>query len=130
MDEDTVDDSSKKLLKLQFFLGLAVTSLFYLLYGPWSGLSALMGSAASIVTALHLRYDVSRASKSEDAAHSMKILYFGAVQRFLLVLALFAIAISVIGLNPLAVCLSFAIVHFGFFFMAKMGKSEHKGNLA
>ena len=50
----------------------------------------------------------------KDTVTSMRILYVGAVQRFLLVLVLFAFGLAVLELQPLAMIVGFVLVQFAY----------------
>jgi ATP synthase protein I len=89
--------------------------------GSWSALSAACGGAISLCIVWLLRRGVRRASELAltDQKKSMLILYLGAVQRFVAVLALFALGLGVAKLEPLAMFAGFAAAQVGNFIGAR-----------
>ena len=83
--------------------------------GGWSALSAFFGGLTSLSILMLLRRGVRRASDLAltDQKKSMVILYLGAVQRFILVIALFALGLGLIKLVPLAMFAGFAAAQVG-----------------
>ena len=75
----------------------------------------------SICISLLLLRGIQRANDAakEDPGKSMRILYRGAVQRFVLVLALIAMGIALLKLSPLAVVTGFALAQIGYLLGSK-----------
>ena len=109
---------AKRLLKIQFATGLVLAIVFLLIYGVFSSLSAFYGAAITIASTLVLKRNVRRADEFSISApsKSMGVLYFGAVQRFVLVLALFIIGLGVLKLDAIAVMAGFILAQLGFLF--------------
>ena len=72
----------------------------------------------SIALTLLLSHGVKRAESNalQDPKKSMGILYLGAVQRFVLVLAFFIVGLGILKLEPLAMALGFGLTQFAFVF--------------
>ena len=89
--------------------------------GAWSALSAAGGGLTSLCVVWLLRRGVRRASEIAltDQKKSMMILYLGAIQRFVVVLALFALGLAVARLEPLAMFAGFAAAQVGNFIGAR-----------
>ena len=88
-----------------------IVAVVFLTKGAWESLAAVYGGAVSICISLLLLWGIQRANAAAkvDPGKSMRILYVGAVQRFLLVLGLIALGIALFKLNPVAVCVGFAL---------------------
>lgn len=104
---------------------VTATALAVIVFGvvgnSWSALSAACGGAISLCIVWLLRRGVRRASEIAltDQKKSMVILYLGAVQRFVVVLALFALGLGVAKLEPLALFAGFAAAQIGNFIGAR-----------
>ena len=118
---------ARKVVGVQLLVSVLVAGCF-LLQGAWESLSALYGGMASVIIALLLRWGVRRASKMalQDPKKSIAILYVGAVQRFVLVLALLVLGIAGLKLNPVAVCVGFAVAQVGYLANAR-ASTKRKG---
>lgn len=97
------------LLCIQACLVAGVAGIF-LLKGPSAAISAFYGGGIALASSTLLGRSLTAAS---EAAHrtpkqGMWMLYFGAVQRFLLVLALLAVGMGLFGLPPLPLIVGFA----------------------
>jgi ATP synthase protein I len=106
---------ARSIAGLQIISSVVVAGLFLML-GAWDAVSALYGGFASVLTALFLSRGVKRAEESvlRDPKRSLQILYFGAVQRFLLVAVLLALGLAVLKLAPVALCVGFAVAQMSF----------------
>ncbi|MGA8147080.1 MAG: ATP synthase subunit I [Gallionellaceae bacterium] len=96
---------------VQLVTTTVVALAFGLLHGGgWSALSVFCGGLISLSVLLLLQRGVRRASEVAlvDQKKSMMILYLGAVQRFVLIIALFALGLRVLGLAPLEMLVGFA----------------------
>lgn len=95
----------------QLAMTTVVAVAFGLLHGgSWSALSAFCGGLISMSVLLLLTHGVRRASEVAlvDQKKSMMILYFGAAQRFILIIVLFILGLRVLGLAPLEMLVGFA----------------------
>ena len=109
-------------MAIQLATTMVVSAAFGLVGGGgWAALSAFCGGLISLCIVLLLRHGVRRASEAAltDQKRSMMILYFGAVQRFVAIIALFAVGLGVLGLAPLAMFAGFAIAQVGNFVGAR-----------
>ena len=89
---------------------------FWIGLGHLAAVSALYGSVISVVSALLLGRGVTRAEKLaiDDPKRSLGILYFGAVQRFVLVAVMLAIGLSVLQLTAIPTFVGFALAQMAF----------------
>ena len=117
-----VDAKASRIMTAQ----LAATAIVAIAFGVaggghWSALSAIGGGLTSLCIAWLLRRGVRRASEIAltDQKKSMMILYLGAVQRFVVVIALFALGLGVAKLEPLAMFAGFAAAQIGNFIGAR-----------
>lgn len=111
-----VDAKAKRIVTVQIAASAIVALGFGLTSGGgWSALSALGGGLVSLCIVWLLRRGVRKASDAAltDQKKSMMILYLGAVQRFIVVIALFALGLGVMGLVPLAMFAGFAAAQAG-----------------
>lgn len=118
-------DKARKVIGLQVVIGGLVVAGFFLGKGVLESLSAGYGSAISIILAWLLSRGVVQASNTveQSSKKSAAILYMGAVQRFLLVLALFGFGLAFLKLEPLATVIGFALTQLAFMIMAvKFGR--------
>jgi len=106
---------TRSVASLQIISSVVVAGLF-LLYGVWDSISALYGGFTSVLTVLYLSRGVKRAEEAvlRNPKRSLQILYFGAVQRFLLVAGLLALGLAVFKLAPIAMCVGFAVAQLSF----------------
>ncbi len=117
-----VDASASRIMTVQLVATALVAAAFGLTGGgAWSALSAACGGVTSLSIVWLLRRGVRRASEAAltDQKKSMLILYLGAVQRFVVVLALFALGLGVARLEPLAMFVGFAVAQIGNLFGAR-----------
>lgn len=113
MEQSTTEFAAqtRRLVITQITLGGFCAAGFYLAKGAIGAQSAIYGTAISIVLAVLLITGVRRAAASAEKSKnkSMAVLYFGAAQRFLLALVLFALGVGKLGLDPLAMVAGFAV---------------------
>ena len=111
---------ARKVIGLQLLIGGLVVAGFFLGTGVLGALSAGYGSAISIILAWLLSRGVAQAGNTvqHSSKKSTAILYMGAVQRFLLVLALFGGGIAFLKLEPLAMVIGFVLSQLAFMIMA------------
>ena len=93
-----------------------IIALFFLMKGTWEAVAALYGGFASLCITVLLLWGIKRATEAakHDPGKSMKILYIGAVQRFVLVLGLLAMGIAAFKLDPIAICTGFALAQLSY----------------
>ncbi|EAR22950.1 ATP synthase subunit I [Nitrococcus mobilis] len=82
----------------------------FLLNGLEAALSALYGGGLALANSALLGRSLraAGATAQREPKQGVWMLYFGAVQRFLLVLTLFAVGMGVLGLPPLPLIVGFA----------------------
>lgn len=120
--EPELASKSQWVVKIQ----LAVTTLVALLFfyqGHWAALSAVYGGLISVASSYFLSRGVARATElaKDDPRKGMTTLYVGAVQRFIGVIALLALGMAVLKLQPLAILVGFAGAQAGFLLATRMG---------
>lgn len=118
-----VDALARRLMMVQLVVAVAAALVFVAMgKGAWAGISAFSGGVISLTVVMLLRRGIRRASDVAlvDQKRSMMILYFGAVQRFVVILALFALGLGVIGMEPLAVFAGFVAAQAGNFVSARL----------
>lgn len=111
-----VAKNSQRLRIYQIAVGFIVAAVFELKFGHWQAISALYGMFVTIATSALLSWGVQRAEKMADESpqKSMGILYFGAVQRFVLVIVLFIIGLGLLEFEPLPLAIGFGVTQFAF----------------
>lgn len=109
------DGSLYPLLCIQTCLVVGVAGLF-LLNGLSAALSALYGGGVALASSALLGRSLKAAGQAAEHAPKQGVwmLYFGAVQRFLLVLGLFAVGMGLFGLPPLPLIVGFAAAQVAF----------------
>jgi len=108
--------NTRRLIASQLAIGLFVSVLFFGFGGFWQGLSAAYGALSTILVSLYLSYGVVKAEKlaESDQKKSLAILYFGAAQRFVLVIGLFIVGLAILELNALATATGFGLAQLGY----------------
>ena len=99
----------RKLAMLQLLL-LAVTSaLFFMIYGAFQAVSAWCGGLIAMTGVLLLEWRRWRADSGRalGAGESIRLLYRTALERFVLIALLFALALGGLQLDPLALISGF-----------------------
>lgn len=99
-------------------MGAATVVAFMLLARRWDAASAAYGVLIGILMTLLLSRGVALAGRMSSVRQGQLVLYAGAVVRFILVLALFAIGLAAFGLAPLATVIGFVAVQLVFPFTA------------
>ena len=102
-------------ISTQLIISVIVATVF-LIKGTWEFTAALYGGFASICITMLLLWGIKRATEAakENPGKSMRILYVGAVQRFLLVIGLLAMGIALFKLDPIAMCVGFALAQLSY----------------
>jgi F0F1-type ATP synthase assembly protein I len=119
---------TRTVLMAQALAGVLVAALF-LFTGLWAGVSALYGSAVSMAATYMLGRRVKRAAHVAltDSRRSMMVLYVGAVQRFIAVLALLALGLAALKMTPTAVVIGFVVAQISYLVGARAGGRDiHK----
>lgn len=103
------DNRLYPLFCIQACLVVGVAGVF-LLNGPSAAISAFYGGGVALASSILLGRSLKAAGEAAHRAPTQGIwmLYFGAVQRFLLVLALLAVGMGVFKLPPLPMIVGFA----------------------
>lgn len=109
--EPELAEKARGVISKQLAVAVACAVFFYFYQGGWAALSAIYGGLVCIAATLLLLRGVARATQvaAENPGRSMTILYVGAAQRFLLVLALLGAGLALLKLHPLGVLLGFAL---------------------
>ncbi len=112
---------------LQLSIALVAAVIFSVIESAWHGLSAMFGGVISVFTSLLLRRGVMRAAEiaKDSPQRGMAVLYIGAVQRFVMIIVLFGLALGVIEFDPLATVLGFGIAQLAY--AVVMRKTAHPG---
>ncbi len=100
---------------------------FFIKSGAWAAQSAIYGTAVSIILACLLLWGVKRAATAakENQNKSAVLLYIGAAQRFLLALVLFALAISVLKLDAIAMVVGFGLAQVAYLIQARSRETRN-----
>jgi ATP synthase protein I len=111
------EEDIRALLGLQLLAVVVSASVFLFIGGPHQALSSAYGGGIALLSGWMLGRRVARAT--EVAKHSpgreTSVLYIGAIQRFVVILVLFALGMGKLGLAPLPVVVGFAAAQLGFF---------------
>ena len=104
-------NKARGVISKQLIASAGTAVFFYIYYSGWAALSALYGGFVCIAASVLLLRGVSRASQaaSESPGKSMTILYVGAAQRFLLVLALLGAGLALMKMHALGLLLGFGL---------------------
>lgn len=102
-------DGLYSLFCIQACLVVGIAGIF-LLNGPGAAISAFYGGGVALASSTLLGRSLKAAGEAAHRAPNQGIwmLYLGAVQRFLLVLALLAVGMGLFGLPPLPMIVGFA----------------------
>ena len=101
----------RKLVMLQLLL-LAVTSVvFFMIYGAFQAVSAWCGGLIAMTNVLLLEWRRWHADSGRalSAGESIRLLYRTALERFVLVALLFALALGVLQLDAVALITGFIV---------------------
>lgn len=96
-------------LVVQLLFIAAATVIFFIIYGGLSAISAGFGGAIALANGLLLgwRRHMADSGRALSGAASMRLLYRTAIERFVLVIALFALGMGVLELEPVALLAGF-----------------------
>lgn len=102
-------------ISTQLIISVIVATVF-LLKGVRESLAALYGGFASLCITMLLLWGIKRATEAakDNPGKSMRILYTGAAQRFLLVIGLLAMGLALFKLDPIAMCAGFALAQLSY----------------
>lgn len=118
-NRDTAFDRTlRRILQVQLIL-LGVAAVFFALYrGTDFVIALLYGGAVTIATTLYSgwRLKVATAGDEHGPALNMMEFYKGTLLRFILVIALLALGLGYLRLEPLAIIIGFAITQTGYLF--------------
>ena len=96
---------ARQVILLQMLATLLGASIAYSIKGtPPFAIAVLSGGGISIVNVVLLAWRMVRAAKhpAHEAQHQLRLMYFYATERFLVVVALLCLSIVVLKLSPLA----------------------------
>ncbi len=101
--------NARKVVVLQIIIAGIAAGVFGVIQGGWPAVSALFGGLISVSTSWLLRRGVIKANEiaQEDPKRGMIALYVGAVQRFVLVLALLGLGLGLLEMQPFATVTGF-----------------------
>lgn len=104
-----VQAKARKVVVLQLIIAALSAAIFAVIQDGWSALSALYGGLTSLAVSWMLRRGVLKANEiaRDDPKRGMTALYVGAVQRFVLVLALLGLGLGLLEMAPLATVIGF-----------------------
>jgi ATP synthase protein I len=104
-----VEAKEKKIARQVIFLQIVATlfsaSIAYSIKGtPQFAIAVLSGGAVSIVNATLLAWRMARAAlhPAHEAHHQLRLMYFYAAERFMVVVVLLCLCFAVLKLSPLA----------------------------
>ena len=103
--------SVRKLAMLQLLLIAATSVIFLMINGAIQAASVWCGGLIAMANVLLLEWRRLRADRGRalSAGESLRLLYRTAVERFVLVLLLFAVALGTLQLDPLALITGFIV---------------------
>jgi hypothetical protein len=96
---------ARQVIRLQIVVTLAVAGIAYgMKDAPHFALAVLSGGGISVVNGALLAWRTSRAAlpSVQNAHHQLRLMYFYAAERFLVVIVLLGLSMSVLKLSPLA----------------------------
>ena len=101
--------SARRLAVLQLLLLAVISVVFYVYQGGFQAVSVWGGGAIAITQTLLLvwRRSCADSGRALSGGESLRLLYRTALERFVLVALLFALALGVLKLDPLALIAGF-----------------------
>jgi len=114
-------------ISTQLIIAALVATLF-MFRGVSESIAAGYGGLSSLLVSLSLLWGINRATEAakQNPAKGMRILYFGAAQRFLLVLLLLATGFAWLKLDPVAVCTGFAVAQLSYLFGSRVAHNRNE----
>ena len=99
----------RKLAMLQLLLLAATSVVFFMIYGVFQAVSAGCGGLIAMTNVLLLEWRRRRADSGRalSAGESLRLLYRTALERFVLIALLFALALGVLQLDAVALICGF-----------------------
>jgi len=99
----------RKLAMLQLLLLAAISVVFFMAYGAFQAVSVWCGGLIAMTHVLLLEWRRRRADSGRalSAGESIRLLYRTALERFVLIALLFALALGVLQLDPIALITGF-----------------------
>lgn len=109
-----IHERARRVVGAQLVLAAVLGIVAFLVYGSLHGLSAVYGVLVGVMLTLLLNRSVTRAEQvaQTDPKGGMTVLYVGAVQRFFLFIAAFAVGLAGFGLDALATAVGFVAAQF------------------
>jgi ATP synthase protein I len=108
----------RKLAMIQLLLIAATSVVFFMIYGPFQAASACFGGLIAMANMLLLEWRRwgADSGRALSAGESIRLLYRTALERFVLVALLFAVALGVLQLAPVALITGFIAGQLGLLF--------------
>ena len=112
------DRTLRRILRVQLIILVLAAIVSSLVWGMNFVMALLYGGAVTIATTLYSgwRLKVATAGDEQGPALNMAEFYKGTLLRFILVIALLALGLGYLKLEPLAVIIGFAITQTGYLF--------------
>ena len=116
--------AARRVIALQAGVSVLIAAAFFMARGAEEAYGALFGGLIGVAVAFLLGRGVARATETARLDHkkSMLILYFGALQRFVLVLVLFAVGLKALGLAFIPMIAGFVGAQFAYATGMRRGK--------
>jgi len=104
-----ISGRARRIVTAQLVVTAAMGLGAFLLFGMLQGVSVVYGGLVDLVLTLLLSRNVRKADAvaATDPKGGMTVLYVGAVQRFFLFIAMFAVGLALLRLDALAVATGF-----------------------
>jgi ATP synthase protein I len=117
----------QRLIALQLVIMAAVSIVFYLRSGIYAAGSAWFGGITAMLNVLLLLWRRHRADagRALSAGRSLWVLYRTALERFVMVVLLFALGMGVLKLDPLALLTGFVVGQLALVLIGMKGKSAN-----
>jgi ATP synthase protein I len=113
-----VSIATQQVLTWQVGMIAAISVSFFIIKGQDEGISTLYGGLVGVFTALLLSRSIVRAegaiSQGASKKKSLMILYLGALQRFVIILALSGVGLSGLGLSFVPMIFGFTGAQLGY----------------
>jgi len=92
----------RKLAAVQLLLVTGVSAIFFMLYGSSEAAASVYGGSIAMANGLLLEWRRHRADSGRvlDAGESIRLLYRTVFERWVLVIALFALGMGILRLDP------------------------------
>ncbi len=103
---------ARHVIRIQLVVVMAVAAIAFVMKGtPQIALAVLSGGGISVVNGALLAWRMSRAAVAsvQNAHHQLRLMYFYAAERFLVVVALLGSSMATLRISPLALLSGFAL---------------------